>query len=522
MENVFLTRKSWDRFGGVPGLCLTLQDFGVPKLQLHGPPGMQDIFNATSRFVVLRHMQVEYPACEEGGMFEDSVLKVFYVPLMKELNNEGDKTLDENTLKLLNDDTDYYGYENNEKSQNSSSSPPKFLQPNVDNLVLSYICKLQERPGQLMLEKCVEFGVPKGPLLGQLKNGFDVTLDNGRLVKANDVRGPAMPGSVFIFVDVPDESYLNSLLESKAYERYQANAENQDDVAQVIFHFSPQEIAENQSYKDWMKKFSPETKHLFVNERNKITGFLSAHRSQRRLNLIDENIFPMLNEENPFMEYLPLPENSSLSNLKIEAPIETQEFPLLHTLSSYHVRPAKGFDRSTEPYYNTERLIDENFVVQPELEQALKVFKEESQKIIKTHDKNKRLKEFPRFITLGTGSCIPNKTRNVSSNLIHISPETCFILDCGEGTLGQIIRFYGHDESDEILKKLKLIYVSHLHADHHLGLINILNQRRKLTNDKVLILAPIQFNSWLSFYNYCIEDISETFDFCSNTDFVSF
>lgn len=42
------------------------------------------------------------------------------------------------------------------------------------------------------------------------------------------------------------------------------------------------------------------------------------------------------------------------------------------------------------------------------------------------------------------------------------------LLDVGEGTLGQIIRFYG-DKADDVIQKLKAIYISHLHADHHIG-----------------------------------------------------
>lgn len=50
----------------------------------------------------------------------------------------------------------------------------------------------------------------------------------------------------------------------------------------------------------------------------------------------------------------------------------------------------------------------------------------------------------------------------------YFSEETCVLLDVGEGTLGQIYRFYG-DESDDVIRKLKAIYISHLHADHHIG-----------------------------------------------------
>lgn len=53
-------------------------------------------------------------------------------------------------------------------------------------------------------------------------------------------------------------------------------------------------------------------------------------------------------------------------------------------------------------------------------------------------------------------------------------PTSSILMDCGEGTLGQIIRFYGKDKSKEILKNLKAIYVSHLHADHHLGKLTLL------------------------------------------------
>jgi len=49
-----------------------------------------------------------------------------------------------------------------------------------------------------MIEKCLEYGVPSGPLLGQLKRGEDVTLSNGRVVKAASVRSPDAPTTTFI------------------------------------------------------------------------------------------------------------------------------------------------------------------------------------------------------------------------------------------------------------------------------------------------------------------------------------
>lgn len=40
LEHIFITRTSWERTGGLPGLSLTLQDTGVPNLTLHGPDGL--------------------------------------------------------------------------------------------------------------------------------------------------------------------------------------------------------------------------------------------------------------------------------------------------------------------------------------------------------------------------------------------------------------------------------------------------------------------------------------------------
>lgn len=41
------------------------------------------------------------------------------------------------------------------------------------------------------------------------------------------------------------------------------------------------------------------------------------------------------------------------------------------------------------------------------------------------------------------------------------------MLDCGEGSLNQLYALYGVDKGNEILRKIKLILITHMHADHH-------------------------------------------------------
>lgn len=87
---------------------------------------------------------------------------------------------------------------------------------------------------------------------------------------------------------------------------------------------------------------------------------------------------------------------------------------------------------------------------------------------------------------LGTGSAIPSKYRNVSSTLLELPPRTDIdstgekdyvLLDCGEGTWGQIARRFGEEGAREVLARTRLLFVSHLHQDHHAGLATLLRER---------------------------------------------
>ena len=83
---------------------------------------------------------------------------------------------------------------------------------------------------------------------------------------------------------------------------------------------------------------------------------------------------------------------------------------------------------------------------------------------------------------LGTGSALPSKYRNVTSNLLEIataSGKNAMLLDSGEGCFGQLFRYVegNRDALSTLLEKLHCVWISHNHADHHLGLGRLLSER---------------------------------------------
>lgn len=579
LEHVFITRPAWSNIGGLPGLALTVQDVGLPKITLHGPDGLDMIVPATRRFIVLNHLSVEVANCSRFGEFEDNILKIKYVSLPA-----GDSVFNEADLKssnqaeppiLMEDDTDYYGHErspqseksnshDNSKSENAlkrkdiaqaSHQEAKKMKTSSGSITMAFICQLNPKPGVLNVKKCVERNVPVGPLLGFLKAGKNVTLPSGEIVKAEEVKGPDDPGPIIIVVDCPTVAFVDSLINESSFEKYQKNGDK-DDIAYLVAHFSPPEVMKDPRYESWMRKFSPTTKHLLLNESNHCMGSTAVHEVQQKLNLFDANVFPLLKDTMIRLDHSENEDGSNSSNGHIPNPRLNENIDSETVIdgssnddsNTINVSHSEGLSElSKAQVMNSESLsivqgrtllcaelrptlnVDTEFcpVLTPEkyLEEAFSIdgFKE---KLDEFHENLKSLptdsRDYPRVLFLGTGSSVPNKIRNTSGILLEINAEACMLLDCGEGTYSQLVRFFGESDSDRILSKLKAIYVSHLHADHHLGLIGLLQARRKALPKEnfspIFLIAPHQIMSWMTLYHYNFEPVLSDFTLIPNVD----
>jgi ribonuclease Z len=124
---------------------------------------------------------------------------------------------------------------------------------------------------------------------------------------------------------------------------------------------------------------------------------------------------------------------------------------------------------------------------------------------------------------LGTGSAAPSKYRNVSSTLVVLPSLAAYgqagpgadenptmFLDCGESTMGQLYRLLPFPDSRRHLKNLRFVFLSHLHADHQLGLVGVLKERWRLWREagtlpadipKVVLVAPWKYRLFLDEYS---------------------
>lgn len=100
---------------------------------------------------------------------------------------------------------------------------------------------------------------------------------------------------------------------------------------------------------------------------------------------------------------------------------------------------------------------------------------------------------------------MPSKHRNVSSIFIDYIKNNSMMFDCGEGSYYQLFNHYGPEKIDEIVLSLRIIFISHIHSDHNLGILDLISERNRLLkkhnrNDKLFLIIPFNVLPWFHSY----------------------
>uniref|UniRef100_A0A1A8F007 Zinc phosphodiesterase ELAC protein 2 n=3 Tax=Nothobranchius korthausae TaxID=1143690 RepID=A0A1A8F007_9TELE len=499
LDNIFLTRLSWENVGGLSGMILTLKDTGVPECVLSGPPQLKNYLHAIKSFSgPLEDIKLSVRPYSEQT-YQDETMKVYQVPIFAQSKADGGK-------RSPRPGRSSQSYPRKDHFHNSSRFDPgeagaAFRDP---SLVVAFVCKLHPKKGNFLVAQAKELGLPVGtaaigPLVSNLKNGKSIIYE-GKEIRPEQVCTPTDPGPVFIVVECPSEEFVEAVCTNQQLQRYQA--EGTEDSVALVVHMTPESVLKTNQYKEWMKRFPSTTEHLILNENACTVHNIRSHKLQTQLNMIHPEIFPQLktyeSEETPATLHVP--------NVRGEC------------LLKFQLRPVIEWQRDAIPSCNTDEFLKEASEVPNLLEEVDKCRKVCSAEAAERSDPKE---SYPEVVFLGTGSALPMKIRNVSGTLVNISPSQSVLLDCGEGTFGQLCRHYGNDV-EEALSKISAVFISHLHADHHTGLLKLLYQRqRALTSlgkafSPVSLVAPVQIMTWLGQYHNHCEEILGHFNLIPN------
>ncbi|KAG9246398.1 hypothetical protein BJ878DRAFT_417060 [Calycina marina] len=320
----------------------------------------------------------------------------------------------------------------------------------------------------------------------QLTAGEEVTTSIGTVVRPEQVMAPSQSGGGLAVFDLPDTSYVGPAIERKEW----FSKDVMDGIGAVVWILGPG-VVDDARLQTFMKERS-ELKHI-VSSQETCPNNLSMHAAAEaaiNLHLIDEERFP-------------IPVHSNASTRKPSA-----IYDVARVGKTIQLAPAVEVnDDNIKPYLDTGKsVLDRDIEVADLAKEALgKITDAEYLEQL-----TRRQEDIPsrdaEVITLGTGSALPSKYRNVSATLLHVPGYGSYLFDCGENTLGQLKRVLG-PELPDVLRDLKAIWISHLHADHHLGTAAVVKAWHKETqndpstkDNKLIIASDRDMLLWLQEY----------------------
>jgi ribonuclease Z len=365
------------------------------------------------------------------------------------------------------------------------------LPPTVPSTTsVCYIIKNHPQRGKFDPKKAKELKVKPGPNFRMLTEGKSVTAEDGSTVTPEMVLGKGKEGGGFAIIELPDASYVGSLLAREEW----SSKEVMNGVGAAVWILGPGVVNDARIQK-FMRDHT-ELKHL-VSSKDCCSNYLaleSAASAAIRLHLLDSERFPIpkfSNEVDAPQIKTPRPYEKARigQTLQLEPTVELQDDKIIPCLDTSLVvkEASKEVSQLAE--------IARKEVMSPEYQARL----DENQKDIPSKD--------AEVTTLGTGSALPSKYRNVSATLLRVPGYGSYLIDCGENTLGQLKRVFGN-ELPEILRDLKAIWISHLHADHHLGTASVVKAWAEETasfdetrNNNLVVASDEGMTNWLKEYS---------------------
>ncbi|PVG02635.1 Metallo-hydrolase/oxidoreductase [Serendipita vermifera] len=538
---IFLSQIASRTSAGLPGFIMTLADSGTTDLKVYGPPGVAHFIASTRSYLIRDNLKLAaFEQTKESPIpiYQDQNIAVYGI--LVDLSSAGSPELrdiqeakeDANSLKRKHTNIQENAprpkrpsIDNGDNSRGIQRGPSPHLKEGDDaiswrHLVISRMLpgrdgipfsanhdiKPQELRKRLPSWKCratatsyfvvgPEFrgkfnasladslGVPHGPARAKLSRGESITTPEGKVITPEMVIGASSPAVATLVIHCPDTAYIDGLINSNVLKTLLTRGRL---VLHCVFHNTPMPVLEDERYLRWMDTLGADVHHIIANQDVcvDVPSFTASESMQKNLARLDPDLFRV-----PWSKP------------------EEETDPILGKQNLYAARyQVVGMRPMVTPYDEIVKSSD----LQPSSEAATQSdFEGIREKVVR---------ELPTLVPspgddvaitcLGTGSAMPGKYRNVSGTLVQIPRVGNILLDCGEGTLGQIRRHFG-TKAEEILKNVRCIFLSHIHADHHMGISRLLSERvQRSTKSRDVLYIICTRQTWMSLSEYSeIEDL---------------
>lgn len=518
LKAIYLTGtvKSWSEIGGLPGLFLTISDSTKKSIDLFANSNkILSYVVATWRYFVFRKgVELNIIDTEDHKMIGDSNLIITPIRIQSNYSALNFDQSESNRIygaigKLVSlmfpmdvskvNDPNPSSYKS-DPSENDIQTHVKLphpfkLEPTRTQKSISYMIRFLPIRGKFDPVKAKSLGVKPGVEYRKLTMGESVTNVDGNTVYPEQVIGESKSFKKLLILDIPDNAYLfNTVLNPVWFEK---NTDSGPEDTGIVYHLLGDDIDFMlQDYLQFIQKFPSDCQHVISHSSlsNETLIFKTAAVNLIKLKCLQRDNFnlPIIDNYKPLDNLCGIDHVYKLQHLQ-KFNISTSGVEFVDDSISTDTWSSL-YDEAVEPL-NLSNISKQEIL---------------SDKPLSLELEKGSLKDQVQIATLGTGSALPSIHRNVISTLaripykdVHKTGYRSILLDGGENTLGSLFKCFGHDNGQQlkqILQELSLIHLSHLHADHHLGIISIINKWFEVNRDpkrKLYVITPWQYDHFM-------------------------
>ncbi|CAE6423320.1 unnamed protein product [Rhizoctonia solani] len=544
-QAIFLTQTRVSRLGGLAGMLMSLADSGVTNVDILGPSGLNHFLASTRAYVFRDWMSANITEVTHTRgfekVYEDTFIRVYAFPMPPQVpeakrlvrddsdaasgsnqrhytphtsalkGTEADewratiirdmfpgRSSQDQAVQTVNKETSSPGKSRAPRPRRSLNRLPAFEES--ESVSVAYLVLGPEIRGKFNPAAADALGVPK-TARGKLTKGESVTVTvNGiqNVVTPDMCMGKSEAPTGFLIIDCPTPDHIPSLPNLKNLFQIQSETPF---VLGSIYHRTGPGVLGDPRYLSWIEDIATsECSHLVASDDfspNSISFQSSTHLSSI-LSELDKDMFFIPRENGPKNDITTIGDISKKLHLLSPGLVTEMTPPKPPVLKLF-----SGVNGDLHKEDLAIHARGESLLSTEDQKDSFTKAREQVSGLISSRTHEPTPGDDFRITTLGTGSALPSKYRNgsvpfttkldvtngfnsVISTVIQLPNYGSIMLDCGENTWGQMCRRFGTDQTASenaysVLADLKCIFISHIHGDHHMGLLKLLTTRRSIT-----------------------------------------